>query len=139
MQAQVDASARPGAATAEQQRIKELERENRDLKEANEFLKATSIFLREGARPSPPLICGFIDAMRAQNYRVESICRVLTEQGVAVAGRTYRNWKAAAPSARTITDAGLTDALRAWWRACRRDRCCDLAPGQDSPVAWEDT
>jgi transposase InsO family protein len=51
--------------------------------------------------------------MRAQNYRVESICRVLTEQGVQVAGRTYRNWKRAAPSARTITDAGLTDALRA--------------------------
>jgi putative transposase len=51
--------------------------------------------------------------MRAQNYRVESICRVLTEQGVQVAGRTYRNWKHAAPSARTITDAGLIDALRA--------------------------
>ena len=34
LQAQVDASA-PGATTAEQQRIKELERENRDLKEAN--------------------------------------------------------------------------------------------------------
>ena len=51
--------------------------------------------------------------MRAQKYRVESICRVLTEQGVAVAGRTYRNWKTAAASARTITDAWLTDALRA--------------------------
>ena len=38
---------------------------------------------------------------------------MLTEQGVAVAGRTYRNWKNAAPSARTITDAGLTNALRA--------------------------
>ncbi len=32
---------------------------------------------------------------------------------MAVAGRTYRNWKKAAPSVRTITDAGLTDALRA--------------------------
>jgi putative transposase len=42
--------------------------------------------------------------MRAQNYRVESICHVLTEQGVQVAGRTYRNWKRAAPSARTVTD-----------------------------------
>jgi len=59
------------------------------------------------------LICSFIDQMRARKFRVESICRVLTEQGVAVAGRTYRNWKKAAPSARTITDAGLTDALRA--------------------------
>jgi putative transposase len=59
------------------------------------------------------LICSFIDQMRARKFRVESICRVLTEQGVAVTGRTYRNWKNAPPSARTITDAGLTDALLA--------------------------
>jgi putative transposase len=59
------------------------------------------------------LICSFIDQMRARRFRVESICRVLTEQGVAVAGRTYRNWKKVAPSARTITDAELTDALGA--------------------------
>ncbi len=114
LQAQVDAAQSPGGVTtAEQQRIKQLERENRDLKEANEILKAASIFLREGTRPSPPLICSFIDQMRARKFRVESICRVLTEQGVAVAGRTYRHWKKAAPSARTITDAELTDALRA--------------------------
>lgn len=50
--------------------------------------------------------------MRAQNYRVESICRVLTEHGVQVAPRTYRNWKTAAPSARTVSDAYLTAALR---------------------------
>ncbi|OYD61489.1 transposase InsO family protein [Rhodococcus sp. OK302] len=51
--------------------------------------------------------------MRAQNFRVESICRVLTAQGIQVAPRTYRNWKTAAPSARTITDAHLTEELRA--------------------------
>jgi hypothetical protein len=51
--------------------------------------------------------------MRAQGFRVESICRVLTGQGVQVAPRTYRSWKSAASSARTITDAHLTDALRA--------------------------
>jgi transposase len=39
LQAQVDASQRPGATSAEQQRIKELEREVRNLKEANEILK----------------------------------------------------------------------------------------------------
>lgn len=33
-------------------------------------------FLREGARLSPPLICGFIDTMRARNFRVES-CQLL--------------------------------------------------------------
>src|SRR5436190_17193027 len=51
--------------------------------------------------------------MRVRNYRVESICRVLTEHGVQVAPRTYRNWKRAAPSARQVTDSCLTDALRA--------------------------
>ncbi len=38
LQAQIDAAQRPGATTAEQQRIKDLERELRDLKEANEIL-----------------------------------------------------------------------------------------------------
>jgi putative transposase len=51
--------------------------------------------------------------MRARKFRVESVCRVLTEHGVQVAPRTYRNWKTSLPSARTIADAGLTDALRA--------------------------
>jgi putative transposase len=51
--------------------------------------------------------------MRARGFRVEPVCRVLCEHGVQVAPRTYRNWKTAAPSARTVTDARLTDALRA--------------------------
>ena len=51
--------------------------------------------------------------MRACHYRVESICRVLSEQGVQVAPRTYRNWKTARPSDRAVTDAYLTDALLA--------------------------
>jgi putative transposase len=51
--------------------------------------------------------------MRSRGSRVESVCRVLSEHGVQVAPRTYRNWKTAAPSARTVTDAALTDALRA--------------------------
>jgi transposase InsO family protein len=51
--------------------------------------------------------------MRARGFRVESICRVLTEHGVQVAPRTYRNWKTAAPAARIRTDVVLTDALRA--------------------------
>lgn len=50
--------------------------------------------------------------MRAAGYRVESICRVLCEQVVQVAPRTYRNWKTASPSDRVISDAYLTDALR---------------------------
>ncbi len=44
LQAQVDAQHSPGVTTTEQQRIKQLEPENRDLKEANEILKAASMF-----------------------------------------------------------------------------------------------
>jgi hypothetical protein len=49
--------------------------------------------------------------MRAQNYRVESTCRALTERGVKVASRTYRNGRTGQPSERTVTDAHLTNAL----------------------------
>jgi len=38
---------------------------------------------------------------------------VLSEHGVQVAGRTYRNWKSAAPSARMVSDTHLINALRA--------------------------
>ena len=43
-QAEVDAGQRPGVPTVEQQRIAELEREVRELRRANEILKAASAF-----------------------------------------------------------------------------------------------
>ena len=54
---EVDGGQRPGVTTAESERIKELERENRELRRANEILKAASAFCREnhawvGALPS---------------------------------------------------------------------------------------
>jgi putative transposase len=57
-------------------------------------------------------MAGFIDTMRAEGYAVESICRVLREQGCQVAARTYRAWRGAGPAARTITDAQVIDAVR---------------------------
>ena len=43
-QAEIDDGKRPGMTTAEQRRIAELERENRELRRANEILKAASAF-----------------------------------------------------------------------------------------------
>ena len=43
-QAEIDGGKRPGVTTAEQRRITELERENRELRRANEILKAASAF-----------------------------------------------------------------------------------------------
>jgi len=42
--AEVDAGRRPGVTSDERARIKELEKENRELKRANEILKAASAF-----------------------------------------------------------------------------------------------
>jgi transposase len=46
-QAQRDAGARPGLATSERERLKELERENRELKRANEILRKASAFFAQ--------------------------------------------------------------------------------------------
>jgi transposase len=43
-QAQVDGGQRPGTKTADAQRIAQLEREVRDLRRANDILKAASVF-----------------------------------------------------------------------------------------------
>ena len=44
---EVDTGARPGTTTAEMQRIKELERENKELRRANEILKTASAFFAQ--------------------------------------------------------------------------------------------
>jgi len=47
-QAEIDTGQRPGITTKDQQRIAELEKENRELRRANEILKtAASFFARE--------------------------------------------------------------------------------------------
>ena len=45
--AEVDQHQRPGVATAERERIRELERENRELRRANEILKTASAFFAQ--------------------------------------------------------------------------------------------
>src|SRR5450830_570795 len=61
---------------------------------------------------------GFIDTMRSRGHAVESVCRVLREQGCQIAARTYRAWKTPGRvlAARTLTDARVVDAVRqtAW-------------------------
>ena len=45
--AEVDAGKRPGLSTAERDRLKELERENRELKRANEILRKASAYFAQ--------------------------------------------------------------------------------------------
>jgi transposase len=51
--AEVDSGSRPGITTGEAERIKELERENKELRRANEILKAASAFFARELDPQP--------------------------------------------------------------------------------------
>ncbi|WP_372412342.1 transposase [Streptomyces luteireticuli] len=53
-QAEVDGGKRSGTSTADAQRIAELERENRELRRANEILKAASAFFARELDPRLP-------------------------------------------------------------------------------------
>ncbi len=52
--AEVDQHQRPGVTSAERERIRELERENRELRRANEILKAASAFFARELDPRLP-------------------------------------------------------------------------------------
>jgi transposase len=47
LQSQRDQGLRPGLTTAERERLKELERENRELRRANEILRKASAFFAQ--------------------------------------------------------------------------------------------
>ena len=52
--AEVDGGMRPGRTTSDRERIAELERENRELRRANEILKTASAFFARELDPRPP-------------------------------------------------------------------------------------
>ncbi len=52
--AQIDGGQRPGVTSEQQERIRELERENRELRRANEILKAASAFFARELDPRLP-------------------------------------------------------------------------------------
>jgi len=53
-QAEIDGGKRPGTTTDDKQRIAELERENRELRRANEILKAASAYFARELDPRLP-------------------------------------------------------------------------------------
>jgi transposase len=52
-QTEIDGGRRPGISSGEAARIKELERENKELRRANEILKAASAFFARELDPQP--------------------------------------------------------------------------------------
>jgi transposase len=53
-QAEVDEGSRPRVSSAEAERIKQLERENRELRRANEILKSASAYFARELDPHRP-------------------------------------------------------------------------------------
>jgi transposase len=53
-QAERDSGRRPGLTTDERQRLSDLEREVKELRRANEILKAASAFFARELDPRPP-------------------------------------------------------------------------------------
>ncbi len=66
-----------GWRSSERERLKELERENRELKRANEILRTASAYFRAGgARPPTQVMARFIDEHK-DRFGVEPICKEL--------------------------------------------------------------
>jgi transposase-like protein len=87
-QAERDLGARANLSSTERQRLKDLERENRELKRANEILRKASAFFLGKARPPREVMVAFIDAHRDE-FWVEPICAELP-----IAPSTYYESKA---------------------------------------------
>ena len=99
--AEIDSGVRGGVRTEIAERLKALERENRELRQANEILRKASVFCPGGARPPVQAMIAFIDDHR-QAYGVEPICRVLP-----IAPSTYH-----AHAARRADPSRLPDRVR---------------------------
>ncbi|HQU67334.1 MAG TPA: IS3 family transposase [Albidovulum sp.] len=75
--AEVDSGKRAGVSSEMAERMKALERENRELRQANEILrKASAYFCDGGARPPVEVMVKFIDEHRGE-HGVEPICKLL--------------------------------------------------------------
>ncbi|MGO3248219.1 MAG: IS3 family transposase [Agrococcus casei] len=108
---EVDAGVKPGLTTDAAAEIKRLQKENAELRKANEILKAASVFFAKGARPPLTEMIKFINEHR-DHFGVELICRVLRP---AVQGfLTSRGYRAAVrrePSARRLKDELLVPEI----------------------------
>ncbi|WP_349602995.1 IS3 family transposase [Azospirillum argentinense] len=114
-QAERDQGKRPGPTTDEQERIKALEREVRELRQANEILrKASAYFGPGGARPPVQEMIAFIDAHRAV-HGVEPICRVLPIAPSTYYAHAARQADPSKAPARSRSDAVLREAIRRVW------------------------
>ncbi|HEX2177665.1 MAG TPA: IS3 family transposase [Nocardioidaceae bacterium] len=117
-QAEIDGGARPGTTSDEAKRLAELERENRELRRANEILRTASVFFAAGgARPQDDVaevptavLVEYVDQHR-DRFGAEPICAVLDSAGTKIAPSTYYAAKTRPVSARSMRDAELVPVI----------------------------
>ncbi|MGH7424725.1 MAG: IS3 family transposase [Candidatus Methylomirabilales bacterium] len=126
--AEIDGGLRPGLTTEERERLKELERENRELRRANEILKSASAFFAAELDPPTEQMSTYIDEHKDE-FGVEPICAHLP-----IAPSTYYDAKRRLQSRRALRDAELEGHIhrvyeanfnvygpRKVWRQLRRE------------------
>ncbi|WP_157896558.1 IS3 family transposase [Acidovorax carolinensis] len=114
---EVDTGVREGVTTSEAQRVKDLEREVKELRRANEILKlASAFFAPGGARPPTQVLKDFIDKHR-DTFGVEPLCKVLQ-----IAPSAYRRHAALLREPhrrceRALRDEQLVPQIQRVWQA----------------------
>ena len=114
--AEIDGGMRPGT-TDDKQRIAELERENRELRRANEILKAASAYFARELDSRLPLV-EFVDAHR-DRFGIEPVSAVLE---FPVSSYYYAKKREAEPTARETRDAVLKEKIMEVWKDRRNGR-----------------
>ncbi|MBF53932.1 MAG: IS3 family transposase [Confluentimicrobium sp.] len=103
--AEVDSGSRAGVPSNMADKMKALERENRELRQANEILrKASAYFCDGGARPPVEVMVEFVEAHR-DAHGVEPICTVLP-----IAPSTYYSHLAKRADPTRLSDRARRDA-----------------------------
>ncbi|WP_423373178.1 IS3 family transposase [Dyella nitratireducens] len=114
---EVDAGLREGVTTAEAQRVRELEREVKELRRANEILKLASAFFGPGgARPPTEVLRTFVDTHR-NRFGVEPICKVLQIAPSGYRMHAARQRQPERRPARTQREEVLVPQIQRVWRA----------------------
>ncbi|MCK1779749.1 IS3 family transposase [Bradyrhizobium sp. 132] len=110
--AEIDSGQRAGVPTDTAERLKALERENRELRQANEILrKASAYFCDGGARPPVQAMIAFIEDHRGA-HGVEPICKVLPIAPSTYQAHVAKRRDPARLSARARQDAALKTEVR---------------------------
>src|SRR4051794_23920523 len=93
-------------ASAERERLKELEREVRELRKANEILRAASVYFAKELDGTPAEVSAFIEQQRVSGFAVELVCRTL---GVSRSAHCARQRAPLSP--RAVRDAELVETI----------------------------